>query len=257
MELLIAKYKRNRSLANDALGLAELLVGMGGGKAIGVEGYEESFIHPFSSVHTPHKSGKDVYLDEKGWVSDAPVGEWEGVSVNPKTGRVTSIVLRDMELVGNIPRVLANLDCLESLNLIGNPLLIKPVGLVAVGLVDLAGEIHYTTKERTQAFLHHLKLPESKQHALAVTRDLITKHGPDGPALKAFFDANDGFPKMAKAKWFTIREPNISKWEGITIDAKTGCVTGLALYGMIGTDGVGFVADGLSQCASLVDRHTF
>ena len=50
------------------------------------------------------------------WLSDAPLGEWEGVSTNDD-GRVTSLNLGSNELSGEIPAELGSLSNLEALEL--------------------------------------------------------------------------------------------------------------------------------------------
>ena len=58
--------------------------------------------------------------DEK-WLSNAPLGEWHGVTVDAK-GDVTELHLADNQLNGEIPPELGNLTSLESLNLPFNEL---------------------------------------------------------------------------------------------------------------------------------------
>ena len=52
------------------------------------------------------------------WLSDAPLGEWSGVTTNDD-GRVTQLDLRGYDLSGEIPPELGNLANLQSLNLGG------------------------------------------------------------------------------------------------------------------------------------------
>lgn len=53
------------------------------------------------------------------WLTDAPLGEWEGVETDAE-GRVTSLHLRSNDLEGTLPRRLGALDRLRNLNLLGN-----------------------------------------------------------------------------------------------------------------------------------------
>ena len=55
------------------------------------------------------------------WLSDAPLGEWEGVTTDDD-GRVTRLHLHANDLSGEIPAELGSLSNLESLRLNGNEL---------------------------------------------------------------------------------------------------------------------------------------
>ena len=160
-ELLGLKFG-GAGTASDAVTLASVLVGMGGGDAVGKEGGEESrdsrsyFSVGSVSVHRDHISGKDVFLADKGWLSDAPLNEWLGVRVDESSGRVTHVELKGKGLVGSIPTVLANLTALQYLDMRTNDKIRRPAGLEPseahptgeLGLLDMTGQLHYTTKER-------------------------------------------------------------------------------------------------------------
>jgi hypothetical protein len=210
--------------------------------------------------HRKHISGHEVFLSDKGWMSDAPLKEWMGITVDGESGRVTEVNLRGKGLVGPVPRALADLSSLEALDLIGNPQVEQPAGLKELGLLDLVGEIHYTTtaadggKDRTQSFLRHLKLPDAERQAAVQAAQLVARHGPDGPALRQFYDANGGFPHWeaaaGKVRWFEEKGLDISKWFGVTCDADTRRVTGLELKGMGFT--TTFSGDGLARLPALL-----
>jgi len=104
--------------------------------------------------------------------------------------------------------VLANLSELESINLGSNPALVPPPGLLELDLLDLIGQIHYTKKERTQAFLKHLSLAEKAQRAAK----LDATHSADLDGLKRLFDGNDGFEHAAE-----LHEPRRA-----SVDANVG-----------------------------------
>ncbi|KAK7253693.1 hypothetical protein SO694_00002236 [Aureococcus anophagefferens] len=70
---------------------------------------------------TPSASGHQVFLGDKGWLSDAPPGEWLGVTADPVTGRVIGLELRDKGLKNSVPSDVAKLDKLESIDLRTNP----------------------------------------------------------------------------------------------------------------------------------------
>ena len=61
------------------------------------------------------------WLESRNWLTDAPLGEWYGVSTN-ETGRVRSLGLADKDLTGPIPPEVGNLAVLEVLDLNGNNL---------------------------------------------------------------------------------------------------------------------------------------
>ena len=146
LELLVRHFDRNKAAAGDAMALAAVLEGMGGGtNAVGQEGSVESRDtgtpldysaasnqvegeavfkeknakenNPEMTFHRHRIKGHDVFLADKGWLSDQPLKEWMGVTVNERTGRVTGVDLKDKGLVGPIPRELANLAELEHLDM--------------------------------------------------------------------------------------------------------------------------------------------
>ena len=66
-------------------------------------------------------TGGESWQDNDNWLSDAPIGEWYGVSVDAE-GRVVGLNLQDNLLSGAIPGELGNLTNLEHLSLSGNQL---------------------------------------------------------------------------------------------------------------------------------------
>ena len=63
------------------------------------------------------------------WSADVPLAEWQGVTVDGETGRVTGLLTEDMGLTGSIPPVLSQLTGLTTLNFYRNMLtgVIPPV----------------------------------------------------------------------------------------------------------------------------------
>ena len=62
-----------------------------------------------------HANGGVNWTDNSNWLSEAPIGEWYGVSTDA-SGRVTELVLRYNRLTGSIPPVLGDLTNLRVLN---------------------------------------------------------------------------------------------------------------------------------------------
>ena len=62
-----------------------------------------------------------TWADNANWLTDAPLGDWHGVSVDG-AGSVTALVLEDNNLTGTIPPELGNFARLETLDLSGNTL---------------------------------------------------------------------------------------------------------------------------------------
>ena len=67
-----------------------------------------------------HATGGDSWARKDGWLSDAPLDEWQGVGA--PAGRVTSLYLSGNKLTGTLPANLAQLTKLEVLDLGGNSL---------------------------------------------------------------------------------------------------------------------------------------
>ena len=61
------------------------------------------------------------WTDNANWGSDAPLGDWHGVSVNAE-GRITGLQLKWNNLTGTLPPALGDLTALEDLDLSYNQL---------------------------------------------------------------------------------------------------------------------------------------
>ena len=82
-------------------------------------------------------TGGTEWGDAENWLTDAPLGDWYGVSVDAQ-GRVTALHLAENNLSGPIPPGLANLTHLTQLQLSANALT-GPVPSELGGLVNLRG----------------------------------------------------------------------------------------------------------------------
>lgn len=209
--------------ARDAFALAAFVTAMGGGSEIEQVDGQSSHASNVSSDfdlhkdrHVDHEDARGIFLSDKGWLSDAPLSQWEGVTVDPVTKRVVKLQLPKKGLVGKLPVSFADLDHLEVLDLIGNDGIVKPEGACDLNLLDSLGlEIHFTTKEPTQKFLDHLRLPLSAQLAAVANQKLVVAHGRDGPALRHFFNANNGNQWSNNQKWFAPGQTDVAAWHGI------------------------------------------
>lgn len=65
-------------------------------------------------------TGGESWNRNKGWLSDAPIDDWDGVAA--ESGRVTALYLSGMNLTGSIPKILGRLTELERLDLGSNSL---------------------------------------------------------------------------------------------------------------------------------------
>ncbi len=66
-------------------------------------------------------TGGGGWTDNDGWLSDAPIGQWHGVTADAD-GRVTALILNGNNLVGSVPPTLGSLTALVQLDLGGNQL---------------------------------------------------------------------------------------------------------------------------------------
>ena len=84
-----------------------------------------------------HAMDGDGWTRRGGWLSDQPVGQWEGVDTDG-AGRVTSIDLADNGVGGALPPELVNLVGVTTLDVSGNPAL---AGSFPPGFTELEFEV--------------------------------------------------------------------------------------------------------------------
>ena len=115
-------------------------------------------------------TGGENWTDTTNWLSDEPLSEWFGVEASD-SGAVIGLALRENNLTGSIPVVLAELDSLVTLDLSGNA---------------LAGEIPWDLRELRQL------------------RDLLL----NGNALEGLLTRSLGY--MAGLRYLDIRDNKLS-----------------------------------------------
>ena len=78
------------------------------------------------------ETGGGTWINSDGWLTEAPLGEWYGVTTN-EFGRVVAIDLEDNNLIGEIPNALGRLSKLSGVHLSGNAI----TGCVPISLLNL------------------------------------------------------------------------------------------------------------------------
>ena len=195
--------------------------------------------HSFNGhgIHGPtpghhHSSAKDLVLEDKGWLSGEPLGQWDLVEIDHRTGRIVGLNLRGIGLQGRLSRDLAGMTELCQLNLDENADLLP----IAGAPTDSHGVMRCHTKEQTQAFLRHLALDDQGREMEAQRQRLVLLHGPDGPALRTIFDEGRGRSWANPTKrWFTGGGGKVAAdpagWHGMKRMNGGGRVVALSLEG--------------------------
>ena len=194
--------------------------------------------------------GGDNWEDNANWLSDAPLGEWFGVTTDVD-GRVTSLELDgnglsgglppelgdltnlrvldlyDNELSGSLPESLGNLANLVSLYLDRNPL----SGSLPLSLVELAN-LEDLNLRNTQlcapldaGFQAWLEGIENKRGVVNCEEDEGDEPD-DRAALVALYEATDGDNWTDNTNWLSDRP--LGEWFGVTVDNE-GQITELSL----------------------------
>jgi Leucine-rich repeat (LRR) protein len=247
----LLEFKLGADVAGDALSLAFLHEATGGGHAVAIEGARSSYeSYSKYSRHHSHKSGHQVFLGDKGWLSDAPPGAWLGVTADPVTGRVIGLELRDKGLKNSVPSDVANLDELESIDLRTNPDLAAELqeGLRLLDLLDMTGQMHFTDKDRTQRFLRFIALSDDERSRTVEDAREVVKFGPDAHLLRALVSSCGGTQDASQRRWFD-KEEDVRKWCGVELDDAKRVVS-VDLYAA-GLTSITALPERLGDCAAL------
>ena len=122
-ELLAADFlnKRHRRLPRLLVSTCILVVAMAGVTGLACFGSKPSppTDDEVNLVAFYHATGGGNWNDKGNWLSNAPIGQWHGVTTD-SDGRVVELSLLINNLLGEIPPELGSLAKLERLNLCGN-----------------------------------------------------------------------------------------------------------------------------------------
>ena len=196
MELL--ERHRGAAAAAEALVLADLVEAVGPGTVMSESvasrnttwkgsrvRYDGSYLYTGMSYRAHRVHSHQISLKESGWLSDALVGEWCGVTTDPENGGVvTRLDLRNMGLRGNLPPSLTTLENVEVLDLTGNDALsLGGVPLTGTAGADedwsrasglpldkTSGQPHYATREQCAAALEVIGMNNDQRTELKQRR---------------------------------------------------------------------------------------
>ena len=244
-ELLERKFQSS-AVVIDALTLCQLHRQClpDGGNPVGHQDGQSSRCYSGSSrSDDSHVSSRWFLLEDVGWLGGTALGDWDKVEANAG-GRVRRLDLKGLGLQGTLPRSLAALAELEYLDLRHNPDLLPIIGAP----LDSMGQMCYHTEMQVQTFLRHLALDDRGRELALRRRQLVQKHGPEGPALRAIFDEGNGreWKTGGKGQWFAVRNSDPASWYGVTLDQDKRVVA-LSLR----STRIVMLSEGISNLASL------
>ena len=159
------------------------------------------------------------------WLTEGPLGDWQGVTTDATTGRVVGLSLPMNNLTGPIPPEMGDLgDVLLVLDLAGNQL----SGPVPANLGYLANlEAIYLASNQLSGCIPNGLRDVEEGDLSTLGLQYCGTISSDQAALVAFFHATNG-PNWANSfNW--LSEASLRDWHGITTDFTTGRVVGLSL----------------------------
>ena len=164
------------------------------------------------------------WTNSSGWLSDAPLGEWFGISTDVD-GRVTELGLNGNSLEGTMPPELGDLAWLESLDL-GDNALSGPIPLELTHL-DLKALILDDTQmcvPETNEIISWLGgIPDTRLEGYCGENDR--------EVLIAFYRATNGPDWKFNDGWLT--DAPLNEWSGITTDRNGRVVGYKSSYGSV------------------------
>ncbi len=185
-----------------------------------------------------HATDGPNWANSADWLTDAPVGDWYGVTVG-NDGRVTRLTIARNELSGELPSELSDLANLTRLNIAGNELsgeLPSELGDLAnlttlnIARNELSGqlplELSRLANLEVLAFANDTGLCAPTDDAFQTWLGRIdfvlgsscaTASAVDRAALIALYEATGGTGWSQSANWLSDRPLRV--WAGVTIDA--------------------------------------
>ncbi|MCY3773565.1 MAG: Ig-like domain-containing protein [Gemmatimonadetes bacterium] len=176
----------------------------------------------FNSANGPE------WTDRTNWNSDAPLGEWYGITTNAN-GRITELNLAGNNLSGSIPLELAELTDLERVDFSDNEGLTGPLPRewTKLGLEYLWMEGTQMCAPPDPGFQAWLdEIPEYSILDCADTRPEGADNIPDWDVLELLYHSMNGKDWTNSENW--LSEAPLDQWYGVTADEE-GQVTALDL----------------------------
>ena len=178
-------------------------------------------ISALTSLH--EAAGGSGWTNSDGWLGDASLDEWFGVTADP-LGRVVALDLGENGLVGDLPATLARLDRMTALRIDGNALSGRlPLDLARLPL----REFHYADTELCapadaafQAWLGRIELHRGTDGECGSLSDR--------DILVAFYHATGGPDWRDDSNW--LSDAPLESWHGVDVDGEgrvTRLLTGL------------------------------
>ena len=158
-------------------------------------------------------AGGSAWTNSTAWLSDQPLSEWYGVTVD-SLGRVVALDLRANGLTGRLTTTLGNLQHMTALRIGTNPSLVGPLplSLSRLSLRDLAYRdtgLCAPTDDSFQAWLKTLPSHAGTGEECALT---------DREILTALYEQTDGPRWRLTDNWLT--DVPVGEWHGITVDGE-------------------------------------